>query len=234
VGCSCSDARAYVNAADGSSLVDYKFSIKCELGTEDVLSYQDSFKWYDYDHGVAYNHPDCRWDYMLDTTDYNLEGDSDEDEDDYDSYDDFHDYGCNETVETWYHGRSYNVDVDNLDEFIEIEGIYYHQDDVAVCAGCGRNIVKADHEYNDDCEEYFCDDECLQRYKEVNWAYSEFDDEYFKSDVKIINVWDESLGAYREISISEESRNNLINTRRAFGCGDLWFITNETLLRASA
>lgn len=233
VGCTCSDSRAYVNAADGSSLTDYKFSIKCDLGREDTLSYQDSFKWYDYSQGRAYNHSDCCWDYMLDTTDLNLEGD---DDDEYDSYDDFHDYGCNETVEAWYHGRSYNVDVDNLDEFIEIDEVWYHQDDVAVCAGCGKNIVKADHDYNSECEEYFCDDDCLADYKEHNWAYSEFDDEYFKNpeDVSIINLWDEETGAYRELSISIESRDYLINNGQAFGSGNLWFMTNESLLRASA
>lgn len=232
VGCACSDARAYVNAADGSSLADYKFSIKCTLGTSDTLSYQDSFKWYDYDGERAYNHPDCKWDYMLDTTDLNLDGEDDDDE--YDSYDDFHDFGCNETVEAWYHGRSYNIDVDNLDEFIEIDEVWYHQDDVAICGGCGKQIVKADHDYNSECEEYFCDDDCLQEYKNVNWEYSEFDDEYFKSGVKIINVWDEAMGAYREMSISADSRQSLINNHQAFGSGELWFITNDALLRVCA
>lgn len=230
VGCSCSDSRAYVNATDGSSLAGHKFSIKCELGTSDTLSYQDSFKWYDHDHKRAYNYPDCRWDYMLDTTDYNIEGDSD----DYEAYDDFHDYGCNETVEAYHHGQSYRVGADNLEEFIEMDGVWYHQDDVVACAGCGRYIVREVHDYDPDCEEYFCDDGCLQQYKAVNWIYSEFDNEYYKSGVKTINIWDESLGSYREMSISDDSRQDLINTRRAFGSGDLWFITNETLLRASA
>ncbi len=235
VGCTCSDSRAYVNAADGSSLADSKFSIKCELSTEDVLSYQDSFKWYDIDKGRAYNHPDCHWNYMLDTTDNNLEGDTDDD-DEYDSYDDFHDYGCNETVEAYYHGQSYRVDVDNLNEFIEIDDVWYHQDDVAVCAGCGKNIVKADHDYNDECEEYFCDDDCEQTFKEHNWAFSEFDNEYYKNheDVKIVNVWDTTLGSYREMSICTDSRDNLINNGSVFGRGNLWFMTSETLLRAIA
>lgn len=55
VGASCSDADAFVDI-DGNSLRDRKFEIKCRLSEEDTLSYQDSFKWYDYDKDKAYNY----------------------------------------------------------------------------------------------------------------------------------------------------------------------------------
>lgn len=87
IGAGCSESRAFV-ANDGTSLADKKFSIRCELETYDTLSYQDSFKFYDYDNNVAYNYSDSHFDYCLDTTDLNLEGDDDDDEDDseYDEY----------------------------------------------------------------------------------------------------------------------------------------------------
>ena len=77
IGAGCSESRAFV-ANDGTSLADKKFSIRCELDTYATLSYQDSFKFYDYDKSIAYNYADVRYDYNLDTTDLNLEGDDDD------------------------------------------------------------------------------------------------------------------------------------------------------------
>ena len=71
VGAGCSESRAFV-ANDGSSLADMKFSIKCELDMYDTLSYQDSFKYYDYNKSTAYNYPEASYDYNLDTRASNL------------------------------------------------------------------------------------------------------------------------------------------------------------------
>ena len=75
-GASCSDADAFVDI-DGNSLRDRKFEIKCRLSEEDTLSYQDSFKWYDYEERKAYNYKHSADDYLLDTTDRNLNGGDD-------------------------------------------------------------------------------------------------------------------------------------------------------------
>ena len=53
---------------------DKKFYIDCDLGTEDTLSYQDSFKWYDMEAGKAYNYEINGYDYELDTTDGSIDG----------------------------------------------------------------------------------------------------------------------------------------------------------------
>lgn len=50
VGYDCHHSRSFVDI-EGDSLEDNNFYIDCNLGTEDTLSYQDSFKWYDMSEG---------------------------------------------------------------------------------------------------------------------------------------------------------------------------------------
>lgn len=225
IGAGCSESRAFV-ANDGTSLADKKFSIRCELETYDTLSYQDSFKFYDYDNNVAYNYSDSHFDYCLDTTDLNLEGDDDDDEDD-SEYDEYHDYNCDETRICYYHGEEISVDVDNLEDFILCEdGEYHHHDDVTQCDQCGKWIVREDATYNSDAEAYFCDSDCEAAYIKEHFYYSEYDDDYFPNEDDITNIqtWDEETQSYRKITISCMSKEWLINNGRAFGGGDLWFV----------
>ena len=225
IGAGCSEARAYV-ANDGTSLSDKKFSIRCELDTYDTLSYQDSFKYYDYDNKVAYNHIDAKYDYCLDTTDLNLEGDYDDDDEDQ-AYDEYHDYNCDETRICYYHGEEISVDVDNLEDFVWIDNEYYHKDDVTQCDACGKWIVKEDSTYNSDAEAYFCNSECEAEYIKENFYYAEYDDDYFyhEDDITTIQTWDEETQSYKEITISCMSRDWLIREGKAFGSGDIWFTT---------
>lgn len=235
VGAGCSESRAFV-ANDGSSLSEMKFSIRCELGLEDVLSYQDSFKFYDYDNEVAYNYFEVHHSYGLDTTDFNLEGDCDDDDEEQ-AYDEYHNYDCAETRICFYHGQEVCVDVDNLEDFIWIEGVdeYYHQDDCSQCDACGKWIVKVDSTYNTDAEAYFCNDTCEQKYIKENCYYAEYDDDYFhnKEDITVIQVWDDKTQNYKEMTISCLSRDWLINIGRAFGGGDLWFLPSEALQQSA-
>lgn len=222
IGAGCSEARAFV-ANDGASLADKKFSIRCELGLSDTLSYQDSFKFYDYDNNVAYNYSDSHFDYCLDTTDLNLEGDDEDDSE----YDEYHDYNCDETRICYYHGEEISVDVDNLEDFELCEdGEYHHHEDVTQCDQCGKWIVREDSTYNSDAEAYFCDSDCESAYIKENFYYSEYDDDYYpkQDDITNIQTWDEETQSYRKITISCMSKEWLINNGRAFGGGDLWFV----------
>ena len=224
IGAGCSESRAFV-ANDGTSLADKKFSIRCDLDTYDVLSYQDSFKFYDYDRNIAYNYADSCYSYNLDTTDYNLEGDDDDDQ----AYDEYHDYNCDETRICYYHGQEISVDVDNLEDFvwIESEEEYHHREDCSQCDACGAWIVKEDATYNSDAEAYFCNSECEAKYIKDNFHYSAFDDDYFhhEEDITTIQTWNEETQTYKEISISCLSREHLIREGKAFGAGDTWFTT---------
>lgn len=226
IGAGCSESRAFVDN-DGNSLADMRFSIECDLGYTQCLSYQDSFKYYDIDNNVAYNYSDVPYNYCLDTTDYNLDGEDDEDEDEQE-YDDYHDYNCAETRLCYLHGSEVYVDVDNLEDFIYVEGDgeYHHKDDVTTCEYCGKLIVKEEATFLDDHDFYFCDSECEDRYKESNWYYAEWDEEYYpkESDITVISVWSEEYQAYKEITISKETKQSLINRGKAFGHGETWFI----------
>lgn len=231
VGAGCSEAAAFVDL-NGNSISDMEFSIKCYLDCYGTISYQDSFKWFNMDNQYAYNYPDPDACYNLDTTDLNLEGDSDDDDDDM-AYDEYHDYSCDEVQTCYYHGQEITVDVDNLEDFIRIESEneYHHKDDVTQCDCCGKWVVKEDATYNSDAEAYFCDDSCEREYIKEHFTYSEYDDDYFyhEEDVTTIQTWDEETQNYKSITISCLSREWLINNGRAFGGGELWFITNEAL-----
>lgn len=227
IGAGCSESRAFV-ATDGTSLTDIKFSIACKLETCDTLSYQDSFKFYNYDRQTAYNHSDVKFDYCLDTTDLTLDGDSD-DEDDGLEYDEYHDRDVESTTLVYYQGNQIYCDSDDLDDFIWIEGpdAYHHKDDVTQCDACGEWIVKDSSIYNSEAEAYFCNDDCERHYIKENFYYSEYDDDYFhnEDDITAIQRWDEETQTYRQISISCLSRDYLIREGKAFGTGDIWFTT---------
>lgn len=226
VGAGCHDSRAFV-ANDGTSLADKKFSIRCELHTDQTLSYQDSFKYYDYAGNTAYNHEDASFDYSLDTTDLNLDGD-DDDEEEYEEYDDWHGYSCHETRLCYVRGHEYNVDADNLEEFVYVESCeeYHHKDDCTRCPTCGTWVLKEDATYNEDADGSFCNEECESSYIEEHFHYAEYDDEYFpeERDIARFNVWDEDSRKYREMTISAEMLNHLIQTSQVSGEGDSWFL----------
>ena len=229
IGAGCSESRAFV-ANDGTSLAEMKFSIRCDLDTYQTLSYQDSFKFYDYDNNIAYNYFDAPHSYELDTTDVNLDGDYDDDDDDDEGeWDDYHDYRCEETRLCYYHGREVYVDSENLEDFQEVDGDYYHLDDCTQCDACGEWVVKEDAVYNAEAEAYFCNSECEAEYIADNFYFSEYDDKYFKNfdDIEKINVWNEEEQTYKVITISKLSLQNLVNSRKAFGANQTWFILTD-------
>ena len=78
-GCGCGEANSIVDT-EGNSMSHLTFHIKCDLETDDVLSFADTFKWYDYNAKKAYNSTKHGWDYSLDTTSYSIDDDYDEDE----------------------------------------------------------------------------------------------------------------------------------------------------------
>ncbi len=227
IGAGCSESRAFV-ANDGTSLANMKFSIQCHLDKYETLSYQDSFKFYDYDNEIAYNYSDAPHEYCLDTTDLNLEGDDDEDEGE---YDDYHDYHCDETRLCYCHGYEVYVDVNHLEDFIWVEdsGEYHHRDDVTQCDTCGNWVIKANANYNSNAEAFFCDATCEEKYIKANFYYSEYDDDYYRheDDITKISFWSDGEQVYKEMTISKLSLQHLINSRKVFGANQTWFILDN-------
>lgn len=212
VGAGCSDSRAFVDN-EGNSLSNYKFSIECNLDYGDTLSYQDSFKNYDMDTNIATNFGEG--DIDLDTTNGEIE-DGDDDR----AYDDYHDEYCDETTTVYYHGREYSCDSNNLADFrwVVSEQEYYHEDDVYCCEQCGDYVLTDNSYFSEITEEYYCCEDCMskaeQEYKENNWTYSDYDEEYYEDedDVTTYMQWMPEMSCYIKSSISTESLEEQIDS----------------------
>lgn len=209
VGAGCGDANAFVNNK-GESLSNKKFKISCNLETYDHLSYQDSFKWYDYKKKIAYNYEAMGTDYNLDITDGSLDGG--------DNYDDYHDeYTDNDVITVYYRGSEMYCDENRLDDFRYVRRLdeYHHEDDVEFCSVCQEYELNENCYYSELTDEHYCSTDCKekaeQKYKEENWTYSEFDELYYEDeyDVETFYNWNESERCYFAQSISTESINAL-------------------------
>lgn len=156
IGASCHDNRAFV-LNDGTSLSGHRLWIDCELDSGDTVSYMDSFVYYNHDEYRAYNYSSCGYEQVLDTTEGKYEGHEGE------VYSDYH----NE----W-------IDEDDA-YYVESEDDYFYDDEVATCAYCGENVLRENALYNDEVDQWFCDEDC-----EANWMV---DNGY---------VWDELNGCW--------------------------------------
>lgn len=117
VGASCHDNRNFVRN-NGESMRDLTLHIDCCLEHGDVLSYQDSFVYYDYNDNTSCNNSSAYYDYELDSTDENFELDGNysdwneciipEGDSVYDDY--YEDWMySNQSEDAIYHGRHINV-----------------------------------------------------------------------------------------------------------------------------
>lgn len=207
IGAGCGEADAFVDL-DGNSMSERPFSIECTASGDDVISYQDSFKWYDMDNSRAYNYDDCSYNYDLATTDEYL---------DPGNYDEYHEeYTRNYTVDVYY-GRWMSCDEDRLDDFHYIEGEgYIHEDYCISCEQCEEYFREGCGYYSSVTgEEYCCEDcreEAEREYKETHWTYSEYDDEYFEDESDVVTL---KRGTCDEISICIDSVNRLVESGEA-------------------
>lgn len=181
IGMGCHDNTAFV-LNNGKSISDVPLHIECNLETDEPLSYQDSFIYYDIDKHIAYNYNNYDCGYRLDTTDGQLEG----------NYDEYHDYYTSNDLTTVYvNGRQYECDSDNLDDFAYIERYdeYHHIDDCVhiygcyerfelredcvECNECDEWVYKDDAYYSDLTDDYYCCIDCMNR------AEQEYKEKYF-------------------------------------------------------
>lgn len=236
VGASCSDAQNFVDN-NGNSLRNKIFSIECNLETSDYVSYQDSFKYYDYNRSIAYNSTDMHYDYELDVTSGTIE----EEQGEWSHYNDEYipreeacyvetrdDYFYNHQV-VYAYRDGYQEDCFQ-DDCLEINGTYYYAgrncDDyscygISYCEECGEYYLDSDSYYSDITEEYYCSDYCRdcaeQRYKEDNWHYSEYDDDYVEDEdeITIAVEWSKVYHEYRKTTIFCETLDELMDSEKA-------------------
>ncbi len=223
VGASCNEPNAFVDI-EGNSLSNKRFTIDCDLGWDETLSYQDSFKWYDIDKRIADNYENGNLD--LGTTEDCLDNSERE-------YDDYHGYYCEETSLVYVNGREYFCNTNDLSDFVWVESEYeyHHIEDVETCPECGKYFVVSRGKYSEITEEYYCSDNCQDnaesKYKRENWYYSDYDEDYYESEDEITDYyqWDSIIGEYEKKTISEKTVDKLLENGGLYRFGDELFDT---------
>lgn len=248
IGVDCHNATAWVKN-DGTSISDKRFSIECNLEDDDIMSYQDSFKWYDMDNYTAYNYPESGAIYELDDTSKyfrphdgkvwsEYEGEwIDEDNARYiDTRDDwYYDDDCRYCENT----RSYEF-VNDCVQLGNGDWAYNGEDGegyegVEYCEHCGEYYLSEDMRYSELLDEWYCDDcanELEQEYmkghaKENGYRYDAYDGEWYDpkewSDVRVLN-WD--IYACKRKNAYTRRRNlrcyNITRYKGNWYCGYLW------------
>lgn len=156
IGMGCHEASAFI-LNDGTKLDDDRLCIDVALDADDVISYQDSFKWYDPGSKRAYNYENGG--FGLESTDGIIDGTN---------YDNLHrERTFNDVIEVSVHGRIYVVDEDYADDYYyDLDGTYYDPEDVAECPVCGGMYVIKDGYYSDITEQSYCCSDCMYEAEE--------------------------------------------------------------------
>ena len=238
IGAACSDSTAIVDI-NGNSLADKKFHIDCDLDWEDILSYQDSFKWYSMYHHKAYNYE--AGDYTLDVTEGSLDASENNDDDEPDEWDSYHERNAWEVCTCYYHGNEETVDIECREDFVRFHDKWYHEDDVVTCPKCGTKMLNPEY-YDEDDDVYAssitgkgyccetCRDEAEEEYKKEHWHYSDYDDDYYlyANDITTYRRYNCITFEYEDKTISKESLFELIEKGEIHEWGGMYFdVINE-------
>lgn len=213
VGVDCHSPRSFV-LNDGTSISDKHLWIQCNLSNGDTLSYQDSFKWFDYEAQIADN--DAYGDFDLATTDREFNAGE---------WDEYHERYCEETTTVYvWDGDRYNemqCNSNDLSDFywcdrnmeyydeahisdVEYDRIPYNE---AVYCEFKDDYMFEDHarwceEANDFFHEYFYD-EWFEEWKEANWELDEINGNYIEETMTCY-VWNVYTEDYDEVRSSQE------------------------------
>lgn len=200
VGVDCHNNRAYLDV-NGNSLSEKEFSIACDLefsrdadeafdGKKTVLSYQDSFKWYDYNAKRAYNYyVEGKTSIEFDTTQCYI----------YDNrvWDDYHGHVLCDCINwVWYRGEEITCDQTRMEDFVYCGecGCYIHKDEVVKCPHCGE-LMPDPNKYCFGQRDFrgvsYCSRECVivvrDAWRDKYCFYDVFRGEYYqKSEYKAV------------------------------------------------
>lgn len=160
VGASCHDNRNFVRN-NGESMHDLSLYIECNLEHGDVLSYQDSFVYYDYNGNTSCNNSSAHYDYELNSTDEYFESDANysdwnecyipEDDSTYDDY--YEDWMySNQSEDAIYHGTRIQINGSRASEDY-IWNWSDHEDAYLLDDECCYVEKEDDYRLLDDCVE---------------------------------------------------------------------------------
>ena len=240
VGAGCSDNTAFVDI-NGNPLESTDLWIECNVDDDDRVSYQDSFRYYNCGRRKAYNCDGHNYDYDLATTegtidernwsDYNNEYIPEDDSIWVDTRDDYFWYNQTVCAEVWNSYRGcFQEETCFEEDCIEIGNTWYYAGENAeypedyglcVCPVCGDYYLQDDACYSELTEEDYCSYSCLkdaeQSYKEDNWYYSEYDDEYYEDEDDVVTVmqWSVLNFRYNETTIHTDTLASLVEDKEA-------------------
>ena len=197
-----SDANKFFKN-DGTSMVDSKLYISCNLDFGDIKSYQDSFKWYDYDERTAYNYEFSYGCYDLSNCDRYFE--SDEEEVTVYRWDSrqgryYEDYQCQSEAEDncvligddYYADWETDIHGDHIrcDEarYSDYQNDYIHEDEAVYSEWKESYLYSNDAKWIDEMEDYVPYDEweeCFEYWKAENWEFDEVNEEYVKDTIEV-------------------------------------------------
>ena len=118
------------------------------------------------------------------------------------------------------------------------------RDDVFLCPECKCWELKEHEYFSEITGKSYCCDACRvvaeKKYKEANWKWSEFDQNYFEdeSEVTFFNCWNPEIHAYTEKSISWSSLTEMVDRGLMFlfsgeYCDALDPLTNQPYKQAA-
>lgn len=162
VGVNCHDNRNFISVS-GESLSGKHFCIDCNLDDGDTLSYQDSFKYYDYRTRVAYNYEEEGYTDELDTTESTFE--------------------TSHNNEVWSEVEQEYIPVDEA-EWDEYSDSYVSREHSSDAIYYGRTIRLSD--YSTDYFYWSNYEECYIHMDECR--YVERHDDYFRSEDVIEDI----------------------------------------------
>ena len=194
IGTGCGDAKEFV-LNSGESLNQCALSISCCLDDEDTISYQDSFKYFNIDRQRAYNYYCDDYTHALDTTNQYLSGEN------YDEYNER--YTDDEITTIYYWNESCKV-------YLEMScSLEYAQDNLYWIEHL--DAYATDYYYSEAMDAKLpLDkwDEIEDEWKENNWYYDEYNEEYVESVTECF-IWDRDECEYVSRSVcADYARNN--------------------------
>lgn len=216
VGASCHDSWNFV-LNDGTSLKSRKLSVCVNFFDNKVLSYQDSFKWYDNDAHKAYNFAPSKYSLDLATTSERV----------LIHLDSYHNKEIfRNPIGVWVGGKRMTCDPYDDGDFIRWNADYFHREkDTTRCPHCG-SLMGAHHIpahlTSEPLGKSYCSNSCRNAEEskvfETKMFYSVYDETYVRkaSELTLVFVNCESYRngrwkrGYRKISIKKTTLEALV------------------------
>ena len=201
IGADCHSPERWISAKGEKLPTSCRFSIDCNIPHDGIHSYQDSFKWYDYDKKRAYNYEEDGADLVLENHSDGTFYSSDFE------YDEYHDRFVHRWVYAYYNGSQIYLDEFDTDGFVDFNGDLVFEDDIHPCPQCGEDYANGLGYYSPITEKQYCCQSCRieaeEDFRKSHWEDS-FTHEWNTNDVSKIEGYAMEFHSYSAfVSVSK-------------------------------